>query len=93
MILYFDYDPVEVDVADMTYGEFEEIKNSEDTPQFIHILGTDELWHNSYTCLNGFAGTCSCQSHERKRWDLYNLSEMITPPRRPEPLKLTHRTR
>lgn len=92
MILYFNYDPIDVDVSDMTKDEFEEIKNSEDTPQHVHITGTDELWYNSYTCLNGFEGTCMCESHQRKRWDLYSLSEMITPPRRPEPLKPhTHR--
>ena len=82
--LYFTYQPIEAEIAEMERVEFEEIMDDRDTPEFVHITGTDELYYNSYTCLAGFDGTCGCISHQRKRWDLYSLSEMVTPPRKYE---------
>lgn len=82
MKLYFTYEPVEAQVVEMTEDEFAAIMDARDTPEFIHIVGTDDLHYNSYTCLQGYDGTCRCISHQRKVWDSYSLSDLSSPPRR-----------
>lgn len=61
----------EYDATDMTKAEYEKIKLNRDTPEFIKI-SDKEAYFNEYTCLGGYAGTCNCMSHPRKKWIRFN---------------------
>ncbi len=66
---------IEVAAEEMTEEEFAKIKNKKDTPEFVHIIGSDELLYNDYTCWNGFDGTCRCLNHPRKSWTTWSLKD------------------
>ncbi|MBR5297766.1 MAG: hypothetical protein IKU29_07875 [Parabacteroides sp.] len=66
---------IEVSAEEMTDEEFDAIKNKKDTPEFVHIVGTDRLMYNEHTCLHGYDGTCRCISHPRKSWITWSLKD------------------
>lgn len=61
----------EYDATDMTKVEYEKIKWNRDTPEYVKI-NDDEAYFNEFTCLGGYAGTCNCMSHPRKKWIRFN---------------------
>jgi hypothetical protein len=66
---------IDVEAEEMTMEEFEKIENKKDTPDFVHIAGSDFLLYNDYTCTQGFDGTCQCLSHPRKSWMTWSLKD------------------
>ena len=46
-------------------------KLNRDTPEYVKI-NDDEAYFNEFTCLGGYAGTCDCMSHPRKKWIRFN---------------------
>ena len=58
--------PREEEAVEMPLDEFEEIKWTRDTPDFVVADGIG-YW-NSHTCYGGYSGTCNCFSHPRKEW-------------------------
>lgn len=66
---------IDVEAAEMTEEEYERIENKRDTPDFVHIIGSDFLLYNDYTCTHGFDGTCQCLNHPRKSWMTWSLKD------------------
>lgn len=63
--------PTEEEVVEMKEKEFEKIKYDKETPDFVKIEETGDVYYNSYTCYSShiYGGTCDCIYHSFKEWD------------------------